>query len=78
MKVTIEITNTAELEQLITLIKSLNIEHFKIIDSSVQSQPIISKGDKSINPKELFGIWKDNPRNLAEIRDQSWNRNWNS
>jgi hypothetical protein len=36
----------------------------------------ITKGDKSIDPKPLFGIWKDNPRNLEEIRKKDWTRNW--
>lgn len=64
MKITIETTNIGELEQLIAAIKSLNLEQIKIIDSSTHSHPIISKGDKSLNPKELFGIWKDNPKTL--------------
>ncbi len=37
----------------------------------------ITQGDKSIDPKPLFGIWKDNPRSLEEIRKKNWTRNWN-
>ena len=28
----------------------------------------ITKGDKSVDPRALEGIWKDNPRTLEEIR----------
>ncbi len=38
-------------------------------------QPFITKGDKSIDPKSLFGIWKNNPRSLQEIRQKAWERN---
>lgn len=37
-------------------------------------QPKITKGDKTINPSELFGLWADQPRNLAGIRKQAWQR----
>jgi hypothetical protein len=40
-------------------------------------KPTITKGDKSVNPRELIGIWKDSPRNLEEIRKKNWTRNWN-
>ena len=35
----------------------------------------ITKGDKSIDPTALFGIWKDNPRTLEQIREQGGNVN---
>ena len=37
----------------------------------------ITKGDKKLNPTELFGIWENKPRNLQDIRQQDWKRNWN-
>jgi hypothetical protein len=37
-------------------------------------QPSITKGDKSIDPNGLFGLWKDQPRNLTDIRKQAWQR----
>jgi hypothetical protein len=37
-------------------------------------QPIITKGDKTIDPTEFFGMWKEKPRNLADIRKQAWQR----
>lgn len=49
--------------------KSTERKEFKKLESS------IVKGDKSINPSELFGIWKNNPRTIEEIRSKSWNRN---
>ena len=38
-------------------------------------QPFISKGDKSMDPTSLFGIWESSPRNLKEIRQKAWERN---
>lgn len=34
------------------------------------------KGDKSIDPTALFGIWENNPKDITEIRKQDWQRNW--
>lgn len=41
----------------------------------VSDEPVITKGDKSIDPKSLFGIWADNPRNIEDIRKKAWRRN---
>ncbi len=37
-------------------------------------QPTITKGDKTIDPTEFFGMWKEQPRNLADIRKKAWHR----
>jgi hypothetical protein len=37
-------------------------------------QPEITKGDKNINPADLFGLWAEQPRNVADIRKQAWQR----
>ena len=37
-------------------------------------QPEITKGDKNINPADLFGLWAEQPRNIADIRKQAWQR----
>ncbi len=34
----------------------------------------IKKGDKKLNPKALFGIWENKPRNIKDIRNQDWKR----
>lgn len=39
---------------------------------SISEKPIITKGDKGIDPESLFGIWSDNPRNLTDIRQKAW------
>ena len=36
--------------------------------------PTITRGDKSIDPTSLFGIWADKPRNLQDIRQKAWER----
>lgn len=32
----------------------------------------IEKGDKTLNPTELFGMWEENPRNIREIREHAY------
>lgn len=46
-----------------------------LAQSIISNKPIITKGDKSIDPKALFGIWVDDPRNIEEIRKKAWRRN---
>lgn len=36
--------------------------------------PSITTGDKSVDPDELFGLWKDEPRTLEAIRKDAWQR----
>jgi len=36
----------------------------------------ITKGDKKLNPTALFGIWENKPREIKDIRQQNWKRNW--
>jgi hypothetical protein len=37
-------------------------------------RPDITKGDKNINPDDLFGLWAEQPRNLTDIRKHAWQR----
>lgn len=82
MKVTIELNNLQEIQQLLSILKELNIEHFSIIEKKPNLSPEletnITKGDHSVDPSELFGIWKDNPKTLENIRKKGWQRNWNT
>jgi hypothetical protein len=75
--ITILANNLQEVEHLLTLIKALNISHIQITTPSITSQllPIV-RGNKKLDPTALFGIWKDKPRNLQQIRATAWNRNW--
>lgn len=77
MTVTIETSGVQELEQLLLVLKSLNIKSIKIQGTPVASRPVITRGDKSLDPKALFGIWENNPRTLDQIRSTAWKRNWN-
>jgi hypothetical protein len=77
MTVTIETSGVQELEQLLLMLKSLNIKSIKIQETPVASRPVITRGDKSLDPKALFGIWEHNPRTLEQIRSTAWKRNWN-
>lgn len=77
MTVTIETSGIQEIEQLLQVLKSLNIKTIKVQPSPVLLTPSITRGDKRLDPKELFGIWKDNPRAIEQIRSTGWKRNWN-
>ena len=73
MTITIDIDEPAELEHLMgwlrdnDLLDRVAFKHTRSAD-----QPLIIKGDKSIDPRGLDGLWKDNPRTLEEIRKASW------
>jgi len=82
MRVTIETTNIEEFQLLIRLLQKLDIENVKVVESTEMEEvkeleSLIVQGDKNIDPSELFGIWKSNPRAIEEIRSKSWDRNWN-
>ena len=73
MRITIETNNWGEIEQLITFLNSLKITSFNIVqEGKSSSEAVITKGNKDIKPTSLFGIWKDNPRNLLSIRAKAW------
>lgn len=77
MTITIETSGIQEVEQLLKMLKSLNIKNVSIKEASEKRQAVITKGDKKLDPKELFGIWKDNPRSIEQVRSTAWKRNWN-
>jgi hypothetical protein len=76
MTITIETSGIQEVEQLLTVLKSLNIKSISIKEASVKREPTIAKGDKKLNPRELFGIWQGSPRTLEQVRSTTWKRNW--
>jgi hypothetical protein len=77
MTITIETSGTQEIEQLLQVLKSLNIKSISIKEVPQKREPSITKGDKEINPRELFGIWQGSPRTLEQVRSSAWRRNWN-
>lgn len=72
MKLTIEIEEPEELEKLMKWLHENDLLEQVNIETPKPTLPI-TRGDKSIDPTALFGIWKDNPRTLEEIRKNSWN-----
>lgn len=54
MRITIETGSVSEMEQILRLLKSLHIRSVQI--------------SAAPHPTPLFGIWKDHPRSLEEIR----------
>lgn len=71
MTVTFEISNSDEMEQLFSFFKIAKLDEIQVVSTL---KPKIKKGNKNLNPKELFGIWQDNPKNIEEIRANAWQR----
>ncbi len=78
MRVTIEAVNIQEVEQILLLLKNLNLKDIQVSPGPSGEHPMVTKGDKKIDPRELFGIWKNNPRSLEQIRESAWKRDWNN
>ena len=77
MTVTIEASGIQEIEQLLQVLKSLNIKTIKLQSSPIPPRPSITRGDTTLDPRQLFGIWKNNPRTIKQIRSTAWKRDWN-
>lgn len=80
MRLTIETDSSQEIEMLMRLFGAVAWENINIVSPSKTkvSPPNITKGDKKCNPRPLFGIWKDNPHSLTQLRSEQWNRNWSA
>ncbi len=82
MKVTVEVSSQSELEKIVLFFNSLKLDSMRIVTDALIPTPKknnkkglkISKGDKSIDPSDLFGIWKDNPQSIETIRQKAWQR----
>ncbi|MCY7349883.1 MAG: hypothetical protein LH606_04345 [Cytophagaceae bacterium] len=76
MKVILEIEKPDEVEKLMRwLHKNRLLSQVKVETAVSDDSAAIVRGDKRIDPQALFGIWKDNPRTLEEIRKAAWDRN---
>ncbi|MEL7121852.1 MAG: hypothetical protein AAFO07_20560 [Bacteroidota bacterium] len=54
--------------------ESVQVEDDALPESLIADKAEITKGDKSIDPTLLFGIWADHPRNIEDIRQKAWRR----
>ena len=85
MKVTVEVTSQSELEKIIRFFQTLNLDSIRIVTDSLTPTPKknnkkamrLTKGDKTLDPSDLFGLWKDNPKTLEDIRQKAWKRTEN-
>ena len=55
MRITIETSSWAEVQRIVTMLKSLEISNVNVIGEEGKITSI-SKGDKTIDPQSLFGI----------------------
>jgi hypothetical protein len=75
MKITIEIDSKKELEKLSALFEAFKINAVNVISSDGKKDLPVIKGNKKLDPQELFGIWAEKPRTLENIRKAAWHRN---
>lgn len=72
MTITIETSDIQELERLLQVFKSMGIKNITIKEAPLKRPPVITKGDKTQDPRGLFGIWQGNPRTLEQVRSEAW------
>lgn len=80
MKLTIEVTSQNELEKIILFFQTLKLDSVRIISDtltpkskkSLKKKVRLTKGDKSLDPSSLFGMWANKPRSIEAIRQQGW------
>jgi hypothetical protein len=68
-QITINIPNDTEAQWLVELLNRLQVP-FEV-EADEATGPL-QKGDKTINPESLFGIWGKEPRTINEIRTKAW------
>ena len=76
MRITIEINTKNEMEKVSALFKAFKINTVNVLTDN-EDTIAITKGDKQIDPKNLFGIWSKKPRSIESIRKDAWQRNSN-
>jgi hypothetical protein len=74
MTITIELSDMQEAEQVLRLLTLLNIKTISIKEAPLHRGPVIRQGDKTLDPRQLFGIWQDHPRTLDQVRTAAWKR----
>jgi hypothetical protein len=76
MRITIEINTKNEMEKISALFKTFKINRVNVISGN-EDNIAITKGDKQIDPQNLFGIWSKKPRSIESIRKDAWQRDGN-
>ena len=82
MKLTIEVSSQTELEKIIVFFQTLKLDSIRVINDTLMTKPKkrnkkamkITKGDKSLDPSDLFGMWQNSPQSIEVIRQKAWQR----
>lgn len=56
MTITTETSSSQKVEQLLKLLMSMNISYVNIQDNSAQRPPVITKGNKKLDTRELLAF----------------------
>jgi hypothetical protein len=73
MRITIEVDSKREMDKLSAFLKTFNVNTIKVLTAGDPSANI-KKGNKKIDPSDLFGMWANEPRSAEEIRRVAWQR----
>jgi len=69
------LTQNVSQEDIVTIaLREFIDRHKPKTEKEMQCSPKIIQGDKTIDPMDLFGLWKDHPKQLSDIRKQAWQR----
>ncbi len=71
MKVTIEVDSKNEMDKLYAFFTEFGVNKISVIPAN---EAQIIKGDKSLSPDALFGIWAKEPRSIENIRNTAWTK----
>ena len=76
MKVTVEVSDERALETVLSFFASLHLQNITV-SHETDAREFLSGNlteNASPDPQELFGLWKDHPRTIDEIRATAWSR----
>ncbi|MEM6319911.1 MAG: hypothetical protein AAF960_19725 [Bacteroidota bacterium] len=84
-EITIRTEDEVVLQKLLQFIKDIGLDELVVESTSSEkdalpippeppkkSQPSIQWAENPEKAQEFFGIWKDNPKNLQQLRNKAW------
>lgn len=68
MTITIQTANKEALAEVLSLLNTLGIDNVNVQLEPSTVSPSYVRGDKSVDPTSLFGIWSGQPKTIEQIR----------
>lgn len=75
-----KLSRAEQLALISAIVQVLNEEEGPSLETALvkaipTDKPTITKGEKNLDPKALFGIWSNAPRTIDDIRQKAWEGN---